>query len=185
VWNERTKAWEDFDTTPGSWVEVESQNSSSSAWLSDLWWWAQFQFEKLRWGQTHLREYILLGLVPVLVLLLFQIIRQRRRRPGKSVASGRSILWPGLDSEFYQIEKQLAEYGVPRAPNEALTDWLERAAVEPSLLELKSPLRALLRLHYRYRFDPEGLGDVDREELRREARVCLEKLSRTESASAG
>lgn len=182
VWNDRKKIWEDFDTTPGSWLEAESQHGSLSVWLADAWSWAQFQFLKLRWGQTHLREYILLGLVPVLAVLLFQIIRQRRRRRrSKDTAAGRTIVQPGLDSEFYQIERQLAQRGVPRGPNEPLSEWLERAAAEPSLAELKEPLRAILKLHYRYRFDPQGLNDSDRQELRSQARASLDKLSQLES----
>ena len=184
VWNDQKKIWEDFDTTPGSWFEVESQRSAVFAWLSDAWWWAHFQFAKIRWGQTHLREYILAGLVPVLVLLLFQIVRQRRRRNrGKDPEKRQVVAWPGLDSEFYQIEKHLAQRGVPRGPDEGLAEWLERAATEPALLELRSTLRALLRLHYRYRFDPQGLGDADREELRRKAAECLGQLSRLEPAA--
>lgn len=184
VWNERKKIWEDFDTTPGSWFAVESQHSAVSVWLSDAWWWAHFQFAKLRWGQTHLREYILAGLVPVLALLLVQIIRQRRRRDRrKDAGSKQTVAWPGLDSEFYRIEKLLAQRGVLRGPEEGLAEWLERAAAEPALLELRSTLRALLRLHYRYRFDPQGLSDADREELRRKAGECLDQLSRLESAA--
>ena len=184
VWNEKKNVWEDFDTTPGSWMEVES-HSAVSTWAADAWWWARFQFSKFRYGQTHLRNYILIGLVPVMVLLLVQIIRQRRRNlAGKGAGAARAIVWPGLDSEFYQIEKQLAQRGVPRGPNETFGDWLERAAAEPSLAELRGSLRALLRLHYRYRFDPEGLSEADREELRREAQGCLEKLLRVETAPA-
>ena len=182
VWNSDKKIWEDFDTTPGSWFEVESAHGGSP-WASDAWWWVRFQFSRLRWGQTHLRQYILIGLVPVLALLLFQIVRQRRRR-GALAGAGRQIVWPGLDSEFYEVEKQLAERGLPRERNESLIDWLERAASEPGLLELKNPLLALLRLHYRYRFDPEGLTETDREELRREARQCVLKLSQIENQVA-
>lgn len=186
LWNERTRMWEDFDTTPGTWFEIESQHGKGTNWASDAWWWARFQFSKLkiRWGQTHLREYILLGLMPVLALLLFQIVRQRRRRRADKGAGARRITaWPGLDSEFYQIEKLLIQRGFPRGHNETLAGWLERAAAEPSLVELKNPLRALLRLHYQYRFDPKGLSNADREELRRAARECLEKLSKTEQAT--
>lgn len=181
VWNEKKQTWEDFDTTPGSWQAVDAQHDSGSLWMSDAWWWARFQFSKLRWGQTHLRQYILLGLVPVLALLLFQIVRQRRRRGlNKDSGAARRAAWPGLDSEFYEIERKLGQRGLTRGTNEALSDWLERASHESMLAELQDPLRALLRLHYRYRFDPEGLDDADREELRRAARECLEKLSRAE-----
>jgi hypothetical protein len=175
VWNEQKSIWEDFDTTPGT--GLESQHGRASIFFSDVWWWLRFQFSKLRWGQTPLRNYILIGLVPVMALLLFQIVRTRRRRKNKAGATRRAVAWPGLDSEFYQIEKQLAERGVIRGPNETLADWLERAAADPSLVALKNPLRELLRLHYRYRFDPQGLNDADRDELRREARECLDKMS--------
>lgn len=183
VWNERKKMWEDFDTTPESWLGAETQRSAGWVWLADAWSWAQFQFAKLRWGQTHLRQYILIGLVPVMALLLIQIVRQRRRRGSKDGAK-RAIEWPGLDSEFYQIEKQLAQRRIARGPNETLAHWLERAAAEPSLSELREPLRVILRLHYRYRFDPQGLNESDRERLRSEARACVEKLSRLEPAPA-
>ena len=182
VWDDDRKIWEDFDTTPGN--GVEDHHSRASMWFADVWWWAHFQLSKLRWGQTHLRNYILIGLVPVLALLLFQIVRQRRRSLSKGIGGRRATVWPGLDSEFYQIEKQLADRGVVRGANETLADWLERAAGEPSLAALKAPLRGLLRLHYRYRFDPQGLGEIDREELRREARECLDKLAQLEKPTA-
>jgi len=175
VWNDKKQAWEDFDTTPGT--GLEAQHNRASVWFSDAWWWVHFQFSQLRWGQTHLRNYILIGLVPVLVLLLFQIVRQRRRRVGKGAGGRRPVVWPGLDSEFYEIEKQLAVRGVVRGTNETLAHWLERAVAEPSLTTLKGPLRGLLQLHYRYRFDPQGLDDADREELRSKARECLSKLA--------
>jgi len=182
VWDDDRKIWEDFDTTPGN--GVEEHHNRASLWFADAWWWAHFQISKVRWGQTHLRNYILIGLVPVLALLLFQIVRQRRRFHGKGAGARRGIVWPGLDSEFYQIEKQLANRGMVRGANETLADWLERAATEPSLASLNAPLRGLLRLHYRYRFDPEGLSDSDREELRREARECLDKLAQLQKPVA-
>jgi hypothetical protein len=84
--------------------------------------------------------------------------------------------WPGLDSEFYQLEKQLAEHGVPRGASEPLNEWLARVATTPGLAELYAPLQEILRLHYRYRFDPLGLGAEDREVLQREVQSCLEVL---------
>lgn len=175
VWNDQKKRWEDFDTTPGSWLEVESKNGAS-IWLADVSWWLRLQFSKFRWGQTHLRQYILIGLVPVLILLLLQILRQHRSK-SRDAPAARVITWPGLDSEFYEIEKQLVERSIARRSNETLTGWLERVAAEPSLGEFRDPLQAILQLHYRYRFDPHGLNDSDRLELRRQTRACLDKLS--------
>lgn len=182
VWNEHKGIWEDFDTTPADWLQAESRPRTLGLWIADAWSWAQFQFSRLRWGQTHLRQYILIGLVPVMLLLLFQIARQRRRRGGPQTGARRSIVRPGLDSEFYDIEKQLAQRGISRVANETLADWLERVSTDPALADLRDPLRGILQLHYRYRFDPQGLNDSDRQELRIKARVCLDKLAHLETA---
>ena len=128
--------------------------------------------------KTHLRKYILLTLVPVLLALLFQIFfrQQRRQQRRGSGTANLPTTWPGLDSEFYAIEKKLAAHGIPRQPNEPLTDWLVRATHDPALKPLRKPLRELLRLHYRCRFDPHGLNAEDREDLRRGARKILKNL---------
>jgi hypothetical protein len=78
VWNGKT--WEDFDTTPASWVGKEGKRARAMQWFSDFWSWVGFQFAKFRWGQSNLRQYILWALVPVLALLLYQIIFRHRRR---------------------------------------------------------------------------------------------------------
>jgi hypothetical protein len=187
VWNGPAQRWEDFDTTPASWVAEEGKRASAIQWFSDFWSWVRYQIAKLRWGQTNLRQYILWALIPVLALLLYQIIfrRGRRRRPqSKTGKSAAAIFWPGLDSEFYLLERKLAARGVPRQPSEPLSDWLTRALADPALADLRQPLQELLRLHYRHRFDPRGLNGKEREALTREAKICLDTLSRMEQRSA-
>ena len=66
--------------------------------------------------------------------------------------------------------------GAARQPGEPLSAWLLRAGADPALAEVRNRLRGLLTLHYRYRFDPEGLNQGDREALRREATVCLASM---------
>ena len=179
VWNPVSATWQDFDTTPASWVKAEADLASPLQVLSDLWSRFAFELAKFRWGQTHLREYLLWALAPVLALLLYQIVfrsRRRRQRPSWAEA-GATILWPGLDSEFYQIEQRLAERGAARQPSEPLSAWLLRASADPALTKMKRPLQELLDLHYRYRFDPEGLSPTDREALRHAAAGCLAKLA--------
>jgi hypothetical protein len=180
VWNPNTATWLDFDTTPASWVEAEAKRASPMQFLSDCWSRVVFELAKFRWGQTHLRQYILWALAPILALLLSQIIfRSRRRRHTRSRGEpSATTLWPGLDSEFYQIERRLVERGARRQPSEPLSGWLLRVIADPALVELSSRLRELLRLHYRYRFDPQGLSHRDREALRREATGCLARMER-------
>jgi hypothetical protein len=179
VWNEKKKRWQDFDTTPASWVAAEENRASPLQFISDLWSRVSFEFAKFRWGQTRLRQYLLWALVPILALLLYQILfrSQRRRQQKKTGATDPEAVWPGLDSEFYQLEKLLATRSLPRPSSEPLSDWLERAIEEPALAKAKAPLQHLLRLHYRYRFDPQGLDGVEREALGREVKTCLLNLS--------
>ncbi len=51
-----------------------------------------------------------------------------------------------------------------RREDEALTDWLTR--IEPLAKLPLTPLPCLLVLHYRLRFDPQGLQQDEREVLR-------------------
>jgi hypothetical protein len=180
VWDARTKTWQDFDTTPASWVVVEAQRASWWQWFSDLWSWIRYQSAKVWWGQTNLRQYLLWALVPVLALLLYQIVfrRGRRRQRAKKREEDLAMVWPGLDSEFYLLEKKLAARGAPRLASESLLDWLERATAAADAKELQASLRELLQLHYRYRFDPQGLSVQERQALREQAKACLDKLIR-------
>jgi hypothetical protein len=184
VWHEPTKTWQDFDTTPGSWVGAEEERKSPFQWLSDAWSRIGFELSHLKylWSQGRLRQYVLWISLPLLALLLYQIIfrRGRRRRAKKKSDAATLVNWPGLDSEFYQLETKLAERGVPRGASEPWNEWLARVAAAPGLADLREPLRPLLHLHYRYRFDPDGLSEADRAVLKQEVRACLERLSRVE-----
>jgi transglutaminase-like putative cysteine protease len=187
VWDRQTKTWKDFDTTPGSWVGIEGNRASAMQWFSDFWSWAGFEIAKLRYGQSNLREYIFWSLIPVLAVLLYQIIFKRGRRRRQKSETGKSaaaIFWPGLDSEFYLLENKLAARGVARLPGEPLSNWLARALADPALAGLRTPLRELLRLHYRHRFDPRGLSKEEREALARAAKICLDSLSQLDRRSA-
>ena len=170
--------WQDFDVTPASWLVAETSRASWLESLSDVGSRVWFEFSKLRWGQTAWRKYAFWVLVPALVVLLVRMFfgkqwkRLRQERQRKAAAA----LLPGFDSEFYRIEQALATFGLPRRPDETLSDWLVRVQTHPTLAVIQEPLHVILRLHYRYRFDPLGLGKEEREELRAGVTVCLARL---------
>jgi hypothetical protein len=93
------------------------------------------------------------------------------RKSGASAAATRSR--PGEDSEFYQIEARLARAGCARAPHEPFSDWLARIACDHAKINV-APLQELLRLHYRYRFDPAGLSAPERARLTADVRRWLQ-----------
>ena len=176
VWNPQTKQWDTYDTTPAT--------EANAGWhwgqaLGDSWSWLKFQLARFRWGQANLRQYLLWIMVPVLALSLYQIFFRRtkgktvRARPARApVPPG----WPGRDSEFYRLEARLATRAVPRQPGEPLGPWLERVLAEPTLAAWREPLQRLLLLHYRHRFDPQGLSAADRARLARETADCLDQI---------
>lgn len=192
-WNDARQRWEDFDTTPSSWLETEQEHRSAFQFLFDGWSRLVFEFSKFRWGQSHVREYLLWSLVPVLALLLYQILfRGGKRRLGKdSKSDSGQPIRPGLDSELYALEGELAKRGLGRHSSEPLPVWLDRIGKEakepgsygssgfarfPGFSNLEQALGQAIALHYRYRFDPQGLNAEDREELRRTVAVCLTSI---------
>jgi hypothetical protein len=179
VWDAKRGVWSDYDTTPGIWRESDRQTSGPWRALADFWGRIKFELAKFRYGQSALRKYLLWIVVPGLALLLYQIISRRRQKsaPPRKPEEAWFTSRPGLDSDFYQLERQLAARGVLRAEGEPLTEWLRRVLELPGLAELSGPLEEALRLHYRLRFDPLGLNARDRAALQRETRRCLTLLA--------
>lgn len=179
VWDPVREIWEDFDTTPASWVEAERRGFGPMRWLGDAWARLKFELAKFRYGQSNVRKYLLWIVVPGLALLLYQIVFRRGRQRQRTRKQDEKFFanWPGLDSDFYRLEKQLAARGVTRSDAEPLGEWLRRVLETPGLDDLRAPLEEVLRLHYRHRFDPLGLDAGDREALRRETSRCLETLA--------
>lgn len=177
VWYNGT--WHDLDTTPATWIEAENQQASPFQSLSDVWSRIMFEFSRLRYGKTELRIYILWALLPVLLLLAIQIFRKRRNRHGNIKEGPVPEVWPGLDSEFYQLESRLSSLGLPRPVDEPLNSWVVRAARSAGVSGDGSGFRELLRLHYKYRFDPRGLAPAERAALRSTALSCVSNLEQT------
>lgn len=177
VWNKKNRTWENFDTTPASWVKDEAEHASPLQFLSDFESWGEFEILKFfDYSHNNIREYIFWPLIPALAFLLYRILRGSRRHKNEAGPTDRA-LWPGLDSEFYQLEEKLVRYGLPRQPGEPLSAWLQRATNDSQLAKLKRPLENILLLHYRYRFDPRGLSPSEREALRQEVETCLSSTS--------
>jgi protein-glutamine gamma-glutamyltransferase len=171
-----TGLWEQIDTTPPDWDKVKGAQppwwEPASDALSNLY----FQFSKWRWNKTSYARYTSWLLVPMILYLLGRImLNQRRHRPASAAGDAANRpAWPGLDSELYLINRQLAAAQLSRLPNEPLLSWQQR-------LELAFPdsarLRRIFHLHRSLRFDPRGLKTDDRETLRSEAQRWLAEFA--------
>jgi hypothetical protein len=91
------------------------------------------------------------------------------------VAAATRRSWTGADSELYAIEERLRVIGLGRDPAEPLSRWLRRVEISGIGAGATDPLRAIVALHARYRFDPAGLSAEEREALRAHARSWLDQ----------
>lgn len=173
--NEVGGTWEPVDTTPASWDQAgtppPSWWESASDRMSDLY----FQFSKWRWSKTSYARFASWLIVPLILYLAVRVLfGQRRQRPARDKAGNLSPPWPGLDSELYLINQQLAVAQLSRQPNEPLRSWQER-------LEKACPdsgrLHRIFQLHRSLRFDPLGLPPREREALREEAHRWLAEFN--------
>jgi hypothetical protein len=144
--------------------------------VSDLWEWGTFVFSRWRWSERGDRLTGNLGwlLIPLVAILVWRSWARRRvGAPSPAVAGAAATARTGEDSEFYGVARRLSELGFERAPGEPLARWLAAVAAAAPLAVATEPLRPLLDLHYRYRFDPAGLATAERQRLRAESQAWL------------
>ena len=152
--------WIDLDPTPPDWFGVEADEAPFWQGLADLARWAGFRWAMRGEFKASDGWY---GVLVVLALILgWRMFGGRRiaRKGGAGAAAARQR-YPGEDSEFYAVEKALPA----RATGETHSAWIARisSTLPPQQIE---HLHDALRLHQRYRFDPQGLAAVERNHLR-------------------
>ena len=166
--------WIEVDSTPAGWDEAEKEEFPFYQDFKDGWERFTFGFLEWRWlGDWGVVRMIApFVAVPLIGFLAWRIFGrrmfQRTTRP-RDLQS-----WPGADSEYFALEKQLAKAGLARANVETTAEWLRRVALEtPTLAET---LGKIVRLHYKYRFNPDGIQKEEREELRNLVQSCLSRV---------
>jgi transglutaminase-like putative cysteine protease len=180
--------WIDVDTTPPAWVEEER---GSAAWqiVGDAWEWGAFQFSRWRFGTggDGVTRYLVLLLAPLVSVVAWRIYARTRRarRAPRSEPTVTRVVNRAADSEFYLIERRLADAGVERRASEPAAAWVRRLATgagfEDAAVGARSSVGALAEivvLHDRYRFDPAGLSARERQLLREKATAWLDAHAR-------
>jgi len=165
-WSPEERRWFDFDTTPPDWVR--SENQQAAVWepaldvFSRLW----FEFSLWRAGRSELARGLTMALMVILAGFLVRLFIKARRQK-RSVLPG-DLGWQrrmlGLDSEYYRIESSFAKQGLGRRVEETAFSWAKRIQARLTADQQKS-LHEIQELHYRLRFDPAGVSEVQRKEL--------------------
>jgi hypothetical protein len=153
--------WRDVDATPAAWFAEEESLAPAGQKLADLLRWAGFRWTTRDGSETRMLAWAVVALAAVILVwkLLSEggLVRLAQRTGAARPAR------PGDDSEFYAIEAALAKR-VPRRASEPLLEWLPRAGTTFEA-GARAELARLADLHYRYRFDPQGLATAERARL--------------------
>ena len=180
--------WQTFDTTPAAWIAFEDATTSSWQNISDLFSWIAFKFAQLvaMFKTLGRGKYLWLLAIPLAVILIRQFTD---RGKGRSLVAQRinrqdaARLFVGEDSELYLIEQELNKRGLQRDRFETWHDWLLRLQNNSEHLPILSELESIVRIHYRYRFDPKGINPQERAGLRSACQTWLEKYRNLASDS--
>ena len=183
-------AWQQFDTTPISWIEIESDMTSDLVFIRDFFSWMGFkvsQFSEFVKALSKTRSFWLV-VIPILLILLWWLLRRRdlNSLQLKRVAQDTvNYVLIGTDSEIYLIEEALQKSGLIRQDHESWYQLTARLQQEDKLpLELITELTAIIKLHYRYRFDPQGIDPAERTKLKLATESWLAKYNQLVVASS-
>ena len=168
--------WQEFDTTPAIWVNLEEENATWWEPLYDLGSWITYKFSQWRWHERENSNNWLIWLILPLILILIWRLYSREKvnssaqRVDKIDTRSATI---GTDSAFYQVVQQLNLAGYTRSPGENLSTWLKRIQV----LQMSEPeMQTMLTLHQRYRFDPAGMSPQEQTLLKTHVQAWLQRF---------
>jgi hypothetical protein len=172
--------WQDFDTTPSRWINVENANAGAGERWADLW--ESLRFRVGAWLTAHplSRRTLPWALVALAAFLAWRKLTRKStaRRPGHTSRPDRApaAAAPRRTSPFHSLESRLAKLGHPRPETEPAATWLRR--IRPHLPLSAEDCDTLLMLHYRDRFDPAGLSEADAAALQASVTEWMAKLDR-------
>jgi len=151
--------WENFDTTPPSFLLSDSQKINSSV-IMDFPSFLGFKLSQLRHetGAKLMNKYGLWLILPLVLVLFFRLRRSnriKRIRVKGNTLEDRKEKNDGIS--FYLIEEILSKKGFPRHPYETYFSWIDRVGHQFDNKGIKDTLQALLLLHNRHRFSESGL----------------------------
>jgi hypothetical protein len=170
--------WVAVDSTPMQWSDMEADNASLWQSVTDTWSNAIFYVEQWyqQLSEQQRLQVKLTGSLMLGIYLFLRLILSKDEKAMKITNSSSDEIQPdaqGLDSDFYLIEQLLATTTWGRLPKESMQQWV---------LRINQPeLTALYRLHYQYRFDPNGLNCDQRQLLRFEVAQYLKRLKLAEN----
>ncbi len=159
--------WENFDTTPPSLFEIDSQSVHPS-WLKDAVSFLVFTFSRFshETGKNLMNQYGLWLILPLIIILFFRLKRAGRIKQKKQAEKIFGPQSPRLtDPAFTLLEKTLSDTGLARHLSETGPSWEKRIEKHLEPADLKKTFCAIIRHHEYHRFSETGLPELQKAEL--------------------
>lgn len=178
--------WVSIDNTPAGWEEADRgiltwlqplKDKMGSLSLTVALW------QRSPEGERAMALLVWVG-IPLIVFALFYRIMKGQSGMERVARSRNARLQqnlPGQDSEFYELEEQLAGLLGPRPAGTPVQTWyLQQKSRLPA--GIAEPLPEIISLHYAYRFTGQVLESRQRRHLADLTRQCLTALSASREA---
>ncbi len=175
--------WQDFDTTPADWIGIENATVSPFSSITDFCSFLGFQLSgwlRAIFG-NNIFKYGWWLIFPFIFLRTWMSGKNNKvRRLSTQQLAREEIKKDDVtkrDSEFYLIEKALNDLGLVRHPAESFKNWMYRLKEELPTPDLIDGLTSIIELHYRERFDPQGINETERAKLKSAVQLWLRTYS--------
>jgi len=171
--------WRNFDTTPSSSLNLDSEKIPTSL-LEDILSFFGFKLSQLR-HETGAKLMETYGLWLTLPLGLILVLRLKKagqiKRVGEQDRPAKGKNRKEKPTGFYRIEEILIEKGFPRYPHETYASWLKRIFHHLDDKAMTDSLFLVLKQHNQWRFGKPEHMEEQKRKLNKGVTVLMEKLS--------
>ena len=171
--------WQNFDTTPPSFLIEDSKKTESSI-TEDFISFVIFKLLQFKneTGEKLFKKYGMWLTLPLCLILFFRLKSSKKIRR-VSMQTGIQKERPKKEGElsFFVIEKKLSAKGFPRYEYETYVAWIERIGYHFNKKNTKQRLQALLLYHNKNRFNRAGLKKSEQEAFNSGIKNILEEIT--------
>jgi transglutaminase-like putative cysteine protease len=167
--------WQNFDTTPPSFL-IEDSNRVQSSLVRDSLSFLGFKLLQLKneTGAKLMKKYGFWLTLPLGLIIFFRLRNSNKiKRIRMPANTERHRNQKDNDLSFFAIENVLSKKGFPRREYETYFAWLKRIEHHFNNKQIKTALQTLLQLHNKRQFSKSGLSKNEQKILHSDIREMI------------
>lgn len=177
--------WVDFDTTPPSFLRIDSETVRPSKFF-DLMSYLGFELSRLRHytGKQVMEKYGLWLILPLGLILIFRLKKKGDITQVSQVGSDQNrTLEKDTEDLFAPVEACLSSSGLSRHTFETRRSWHRRIAPRLKLDHQEDQFETLVLASYQSRFSKTGLTQKEKSKLKTDIQTFLTALKQNNMGS--